>query len=438
MFNPNNLQVLSNVDPKRLEQSIASMRKDHQLKGLGDAFLKAEKCYNINAIILASIACLESDYGNSPLALKKNNLFGLDARDGLAGTDQYGSAYKTKADSVDHAGYRIGKQYIEKDPACTWRYLGKKDIYSVGAQWSSDKDWADKVVSISNRIIKNINKECVGMAKHKLYIDCGHGGNDSGALNKGRNVLEKNVVLSIGKKVAEKLKGYDIEVKLSRASDITKSLGSRTSEANNWGADLLVSIHCNDSTNHDAYGIETYCYKMKYKDPAEAIHSELIKAGLYNRDRGVKEANHHMTRESHMPACLIETGFINNVKDIELLVNKQDEFATAIVKGVLRYYKMPYKGDSKPVAPPPANQVGETFYRAVSGSFKDVNKAKERKMELEKDNFTGVFIAPYVKDGVTYQRVVAGSFKNKSSADKRVVELKNKGYDGGFVVVFIK
>lgn len=438
MFNPNNLQVLSSVDPKRLEQSIASIRKDHQLKGLGGAFLEAEKCYNINAIILASIACLESNYGNSRLAVEKNNLFGLDARDSLAGTSEYGSAYKTKADSVDHAGYRIGKQYIEKDPACTWRYLGKKDIFSVGAQWSSDKDWANKVVNISNRIVKNIkNEECVGMAKHKLYIDCGHGGNDSGSLNKGRNVLEKNVVLSVGKKVAEKLKGYDIDVKLSRSSDITKSLGSRTSEANNWGADLLVSIHCNDAENRKAQGVETYCYKMKYKEPAEAIHSELINAKLYTKNRGVKEGNLHMVRESNMPACLVELGFINNVDDIELLVNKQDEFATAIVKGILKYYKIPYKGDNKPVAPP-TNQGGELYHRAVSGSFKDKNKALERKAQLERDKFTGVFIDPYVKDGVTYQRVIAGSFKDKSLAEKRVADLKSKGYDGGFVVAFRK
>lgn len=366
MFNPSNLQVLSSVNPKALEDAITAIRKDQNLKGLGAAFVKAEKDHKLNAVILASIACLESDYGNSPLALNKNNLFGLDARDSLVGTAAYGSAYKTKADSVDHAAYRIGKQYIEKDPSCTWRYLGKKDIHSVGAQWSSDKAWSKKVVDISNRIVKNIkNEECGNMAKHKLYVDLGHGGNDSGALNKARNVLEKNVVLNIGKKIVEELKGYDIEVKLSRTSDITKSLGARTSEANSWGADLLVSIHCNDATKKDAngnrvvdpsaQGLETYCYKMKYSKPAEKIHSELIKANLYNKDRKVKEGNLHMVRESNMAACLVETGFINNPKDVELLINKQSDFARAISKGVLSYYGIAYKGDNKPVAPPPTN-----------------------------------------------------------------------------------
>lgn len=57
----------------------------------------------------------------------------------------------------------------------------------------------------------------------KVYIDLGHGGNDSGALNKARNVLEKNIVLEVGKLVDSKLRKYGLEVKLSRTNDISKN-----------------------------------------------------------------------------------------------------------------------------------------------------------------------------------------------------------------------
>lgn len=183
-----------------------------------------------------------------------------------------------------------------------------------------------------------------------VYIDLGHGGNDSGSLNKARNVLEKDVVLDVGKRVKEKLKGT-FDIRLSRESDITKSLAARTSEANRIGAHLLVSIHCNDATNRQALGIETYCYMDKYRKPADVIHSELIKSAPHNSNRGVKIKNLHMVRESNMPACLIELGFINNEKDIELLIHKREEFATAIAKGICKYFGVAYNEPSKPSAP---------------------------------------------------------------------------------------
>ena len=79
-----------------------------------------------------------------------------------------------------------------------------------------------------------------------------------------------------------------------------------------------------------------------------------------------------------------------------------------------------------------------TWYRAVSGSFKDVNKASKRMADLKAKGFTGVFIDNYVKDGVTYKRVIAGSFRNKSNAEQRIKDMKAKGFDGGFVVAFEK
>lgn len=190
----------------------------------------------------------------------------------------------------------------------------------------------------------------------KVYIDLGHGGTDSGAVGVN-NVLEKNIVLEIGKKVESKLKKCGIDVRMSRTTDIFKSLEYRSSDANKWKADCFVSLHCNSASKKDAngktvvdpksHGLETFCYKFKYRGLADYLQSEMLKANLYTRDRGVKEGNYHVLRETDMSAALIELGFITNTEDIKLLENKQEEFATAIAKGICSYLGVKYI-DNKP------------------------------------------------------------------------------------------
>lgn len=213
----------------------------------------------------------------------------------------------------------------------------------------------------------------------KVYIDPGHGGTDSGAVGV-RNVLEKNIVLEVAKKVASKLRNCSIEVKMSRTDDTFKTLNYRSSDANNWGADCFVSIHCN-SFNETAKGIETYCYKFKYRKLADCVHTEMVNAKLYTLNRGVKEGNLHVVRETNMPACLVELGFIDNVEDIKLLENKQEEFANAIAKGICKFLGVEYKGAPTNATSSPSGD--NVLYRicatAVTGATKadeEINKLK--------------------------------------------------------------
>lgn len=78
-----------------------------------------------------------------------------------------------------------------------------------------------------------------------IFIDPGHGGKDPGAVYNG--LMEKDLTLSIALKLKNMLNhnysGYAI--KLSRESDVTIHLEERTNMANNWQADVLVSIHVN-------------------------------------------------------------------------------------------------------------------------------------------------------------------------------------------------
>lgn len=176
--------------------------------------------------------------------------------------------------------------------------------------------------------------------------DAGHGGKDSGAPGL-HGCLEKNIVLEISNKVNDYLKTQDIKNILTRNTDVFLTLNERSDKANNLGVNSFVSIHCNSSDNPNAQGLETYCYKFKYRVLADAIHSELIQEGLYTKNRGVKEGDLHVIRETNMDACLVELGFITNQEDYSLIINNKDRFAKAIAKGICKFNGVNWKETSE-------------------------------------------------------------------------------------------
>ena len=185
------------------------------------------------------------------------------------------------------------------------------------------------------------------MAK-KIFIDPGHGGNDSGAVGIN-NLLEKDINLSVAKKVQDLLKSKGLEVILSRTNDKTLSLNDRTSAANSSKADCFISIHCN-AFNGEACGVETYSYSTNTNDLATDIHEELLKSKCYTKNRGTKTANFYVIKNTNMRACLIELGFIDNIEDSKLLLQKQDNLAEAIARGICKYLNIKYdtiKDDDK-------------------------------------------------------------------------------------------
>ena len=179
----------------------------------------------------------------------------------------------------------------------------------------------------------------------KNIIDAGHGGKDSGAPGL-HECLEKDIVLDVANRVNNYLKTQDIENVNTRSTDVFVTLNDRTNEANNLGVNSFVSIHCNSSDNPNAQGLETYCYKFKYRPLADTIHSELIQEGLYTKNRGIKEGDLHVVRETNMDACLVELGFITNEEDYNLIMNNKDRFAKAIAKGICKFNGVTWKESS--------------------------------------------------------------------------------------------
>ncbi|MDU1539640.1 MAG: SH3 domain-containing protein [Paeniclostridium sordellii] len=188
---------------------------------------------------------------------------------------------------------------------------------------------------------------------YKVFVDPGHGGQDSGAVGNGHYEDELN--LSIAKKVEQKLIAKGIEVKMSRNSDEFISLGDRANMANQYAPDVFVSIHQNSAGTTSANGIETYYHtnKGEYQPYAQDIQTNSInETGA--RSRGIKSANFAVLRETNMPAALFESGFITNPNESANLADPsyQDKLANGIANGIEKYLKENVKLDTeKPETP---------------------------------------------------------------------------------------
>lgn len=188
----------------------------------------------------------------------------------------------------------------------------------------------------------------------KVYIDAGHNhsGVDTGAV--GNGLREQDITYLIASRVEKTLLAKGISVKMSRNSltdnvvnggTVSDSLRARYSAANNWKADVFVSIHCNANNDRNAKGCETYAYKKG--GDSERLASCVLSGLLWNTDlksRGVKTADYAVLRNTTMPAVLVETAFISNASDAAFLGSEdgQRQIAKGIAEGIMEYLGIDY------------------------------------------------------------------------------------------------
>jgi len=216
----------------------------------------------------------------------------------------------------------------------------------------------------------------VAARRQRVVIDPGHGGKDSGARGP-HGVLEKDVVLAIARQVAADLEGRGVEVTLTRTDDTFVPLEERTALANRAGADLFISVHANSHRKKDVRGIETYYLNVtddryalrlaalenqtneeqvgdvqliladlsikastaRSQALARDVQARLIRAArkhkVESRDLGVKPSLFYVLLGARMPSILVETSFISNATEEQLLTNPryQAALASAIAQG---------------------------------------------------------------------------------------------------------
>jgi N-acetylmuramoyl-L-alanine amidase len=131
-----------------------------------------------------------------------------------------------------------------------------------------------------------------------------------------------------------------IKLVLTRSDDSYPTLDDRVNLANSINADLFLSVHANSYTS-STNGTETYYTRPESLAFAQAMHAALVPAtGL--KDNGVRSKNLHVTRETTMPAALLEIGYLSNKTDNAALWSEdfQNRVAQGIATGLLQYLKL--------------------------------------------------------------------------------------------------
>lgn len=158
-----------------------------------------------------------------------------------------------------------------------------------------------------------------------ICLDPGHGGSDPGATGCGLQEAERCLTASLELKNMLVAAGHTVY--MTRTTNATVGLSARASYANSKGVTTFASIH-NNAFNGSATGIETYCYTnnlgQKSGTQAKNIQSKMI-ATWPLTNRGAKEANFAVVRETSMPATLSELAFIDNCsKDAKYLASNSE------------------------------------------------------------------------------------------------------------------
>ncbi|WP_433746908.1 N-acetylmuramoyl-L-alanine amidase [Paenibacillus amylolyticus] len=183
----------------------------------------------------------------------------------------------------------------------------------------------------------------VNSGKKIVVIDPGHGGSDPGTISYTKQP-EKHFALALGLKVQALLENEpDIELMMTRETDVYPTRPERVKLANDLNADVFVSIHGNSvPAAPQISGTETYYYQRESsKALATLIHKNLIDALGFN-DRGVKNGNYQVIRETTMSAVLLEIGFLSNQIEEEAMMSETNlnKAAQAIVDGIKEYLKL--------------------------------------------------------------------------------------------------
>ena len=323
-----------------------------------------------------------------------------------------------------------------------------------------------------------------------IVIDPGHGGKDPGAPGPDSKNSEKHIVLKISKLFGEKIKSEypDVKVVYTRNGDTFPKLTDRIRIAQENNADLFISIHCNSNDKKSASGSSAHILSRKdTKNPNRDLFDEnleltklensviqfeedqstytddspedqILNALLFHANfdhsilfaqlvvenlatepfrkwgKGIHQNDFHLLKKMTCPAVLVETAFLSNAAERQLLINPkwQEEIAERLFKAFKQYKKM---YDSSVTSSDPAEEYVE----------EEPSKAPEEEYygiqimglgRLLKDNdpaLKGLEVRPVKSEGSTIYKYIYGNFVTKSAASADL-PLVRKKFPEAFVV----
>ena len=327
-----------------------------------------------------------------------------------------------------------------------------------------------------------------------VVIDAGHGGKDPGALGKGKNIHEKDIVLAVAKKMGDKIKTRypDVKVIYTRSTDTFIGLHERAMVARRNNADLFISIHCNGSSNTEAKGSSVHIlgqnsnnkknktdyfernmsvaqrenavivleedYQTKYQsfDPnspesyishqlqwmayyessllfAAEVVENLIKAPLVPRRLVVDQDIFQVLVEANMPAVLLELAFVTNPTEYKYLASEagQNEVADRLYKAFCSYKT---KFDASVNVDTTAPKVVDKNVTPADTEYYSIQiMGLGRYIKDGDPALKGLKVDRIKKEGSNIYKYVTGKYSAASEAKTKLQDVKKK-FPDAFVV----
>ena len=221
-----------------------------------------------------------------------------------------------------------------------------------GSAGSADESSKDGASSLPTRT-KSPSSAEPGIAGKRIVIDPGHGGSDTGAIGP-TGVTEKSIALRIGRRLKALLEEQGAEVIMTRTTDTEVSpkkekatdveeLQARCDIANRNAADIFISIHLDAFSAPEVHGTTGYYYEKGSANStrlADAVKRNVLRR-IGTLDRGTKPCEFYVCRHTAMPAMLLETAFISNPREEQMMNSNEgvENAAQGIAAGIVEYFR---------------------------------------------------------------------------------------------------
>lgn len=206
---------------------------------------------------------------------------------------------------------------------------------------------------------------------YKVFVDPGHGGQDTGSKGSG-GLLEKDVTMALAKKLVQALEETGkVHPELIRTDDQAVSLDDRAGLANHNHGDLFISLHLGTTFAPDPTGFSIYYWSPTTASPTATSSSSTVRswdqeqepyweksrmlASLMQEELlwsipwasgGVLPADIYLLRRARMPAVMLELGSLNHLEEAAQLQKPefQEAVAKAVTQGIIKYRSLEEKG----------------------------------------------------------------------------------------------
>lgn len=369
------------------------------------------------SVVIAQ-AILESGWGKSVLAVNAKALFGIKKHD-WTGKTYIKDAQEQSKDgtyhTVENTEWRAYSSWEEsildhntyiatrEKSVGVLRYaaiIGNTDHKAVckllkDCGYATSLTYPDKLLNLITQYgLTEYDKEVDTVLK--IAIDAGHGYNTAGKRCLKSIDVKQTREWTLNSRIAEKLgellKGYGCEV--LRTDDTTGktdvSLNKRAEAANNWGADVFISIHHNAGINgKSGGGTQVYYYSSdsKRKGQAQALYDAIVKrTGLVgNRSSKVIKKAFTVIANTKMPAFLLENGFMDSTKDTPVILTEAHANRTAL--GILDFLV-----DEFGLKKAETETTEKVLYKVQCGAFSVKENAEALQSRLKAAGFEAVII----------------------------------------------